>query len=232
MAVVVAVACVSAGAGELRGQELTELCPDASPPSAAVWGFVHDLETEVVIPMAMLDVRWAVDGQDHEAYRQAGVDGGYVLCSLPREVDISVQASLAGISDSAVTLTLTEEITWRDFTIALQTGGVPDTPLMVCTSVLGAPDQLESSFPHLIRCRPGWPDLELCPRIELGPVDGDRTGVGIDVKEQIERFVEEARRLGANAIIRVQPQRGAGGNDGGIEGLAVRIPADPTICAR
>ena len=225
-AILVATAVASA-------QTLEDVCPNAIPGTGLVWGAVTDVDGEMMMPGASVSVFWLVDGEEQRLVGQTGANGGYAICHIPLSYPIELQAAFATMRGARTEATLTEEVTRLDLTLAASTMG-PDDRLWFCV-----PDRqsvIYLRFSRLVRCEEEWKPLEQCPKTELGRISVQPIGAGSGVlREMIEQIVQEARRLGANAVVNISDGRagtsfGAAQHLSNITAEAVRIDVDPLTC--
>lgn len=215
------------GASALNAQDLSELCPNSSADTGALVGIVSDLEAEMALPGATVLATWEKDGIPGRAETQTGLDGSFTMCHLPLETDLSVQAMFATMAGQAVPLSLAESITHQDIGFSLTGGGAStggeDDRMWAC---IGRPDsQMRIQLGRLVRCDANWQPLEQCPREELGTVSASAGSRGRGaMREMIDRLIDEAERLGANALVEVSGGRGT------MTAQAVQIDVDPGTC--
>ncbi len=236
----------------VSAQELGEVCPDAQPGTGALWGLVSDAESGIGLPGATIIATWEDDGDRTRIEGQTALDGGYVLCHVPRGPEVSVQAVVAGMGGAVVVTTLVRDFGQLDLSFSLTDAGSEDR-VWACLDSAG--DQAgRAGLSRLLRCDPDWGELEACPREEEhGEVEASlpavsrleilsasevarlqaeirrRSGLrglgsGPGFREAVRELVAAAKRLGANALI-----------DWGREGTtlkakAVTITVDPSTC--
>ncbi len=216
-------------------QTLDQVCPGAKPGTGALWGSVMDSDADVVLPRATVSVAWDVNGEQRGTETRTGADGLYVMC-LPLETSLLLHASFATTSGLPVQLTLTETFTRQDLTISTSSGGAIGTDDRLWLCINGGQSVLNYEFTRLIRCENHWQPLEQCPTKKLGRISVQPVGAGSGMlREMIEQLVQEAKRIGANAVINVTDGRG-GTSFGGalhsttITGEGVLIEVDPATC--
>lgn len=220
------------GLSPLAAQELEEACPDSPDGTGALWGVVSDAEAEVALPGATVEARWMEEGTPEATRTQTGFDGGYTLCYLPLETEISVVALLGDRSGVPVSVTLTESVSRQDLGYSLTaTAEARDTDPSRMWACIGSPDsQIRMQLGRLVRCDPGWKPLEQCPKEELGRVSAPVTagaGGGLregGLREAVERLITDARRLGGNALVDFGEDRGS------VRAVAAKIEVDPATC--
>lgn len=214
-------------AGAVVGQELAEICPGAEDGTGAIWGALTDPDG-MILPGASVNASWEADGTERKAAVQVGLDGSYTMCYVPLNTEVTVQPMFANVAGEAVSLTLTEIFTQHDFALSMTGasagGGDEDDRIWMC--VAGGQSTINIQNSRLLRCDPQWQPLERCPKAkELGRVTATSAGGGSGMmREMLETLVQEAKRLGANAIINVQGGRSS------IQGEAVVIEVDPSRC--
>lgn len=217
-------------------QTLDQICPGAEDGTGALWGAVADTDADLVLPGASVIASWNADGHEQHSEVQVGLDGVYKLCYLPLETAISVYASFATMSGAPAEVTMTAIFTRQDLSLSMSGagGGDGDDRLWLC--VAGGQSVINNQYSRLVRCDDNWRPLEWCPKEELGRISIQPVGAGSGVlREMLEQLVQQAKRLGANAVINAQDDRG-GTSFGGaqhltsISGEAVWIDVDPTTC--
>lgn len=217
-------------------QTLEEICPGADEGTGALWGAVVDADGDMVLPGATVVVSWKSGNQDRTAEARVAMDGSYRVCHLPLETPISVYAMFATVEGESTALTMTEVFTRHDLAVAMTTGVAgEDDRLWMCIN--GGESQINAQFSRLVRCDDSWQPLERCPKVELGRITVQPVGAGSGMlREMIEQLVQEANRIGANAVVNVQDNRG-GTSFGAtlhltsITAEGVRIEVDPSTCA-
>ncbi len=214
------------GAVAAGAQELDEVCPN-SKDTGALTGIVLDADGEMALPGATVRATWELAGKRGRAEVQSALDGSFTMCYLPLGTPLAVQARLGTMEGAAMPLTLVEPVTRHDvgFAMIAATSGAA-TGADRIWACIGTPDsQLRVQLGGLVRCDPQWPQLERCPKEELGRVSASittqRRGV---MRELVDMLIDEAKRLGANALINVSGERGS------MSAMAVKIEVDPATC--
>jgi hypothetical protein len=210
----------------LRGQELGEVCPGAEAGSGALWGLLSDTDAEMALPGAKVIATWSVAGTPGRSEVQTAIDGSFTMCYVPLETELTVRGMIGGLAGQPVSITLTDPITRHDVGVSL-TGATSAGPaaadkLMACVGPVDS--QIRTQLTSLLRCETQWPGLEKCPRQELGRVSATASGDRGAMREMVERLIQEAERLGANALVNVDGGRGT------MNALAVKIDVDPSTC--
>ena len=241
---------VAGGAFALAGvvpaamaQELNEVCPDSPDGTGALWGMVSDEDGEMGLPGASVVVTWEADGEESRTEGQTGFDGGYVLCYVPLEAELSVHPTFGNADGSPTTVSLTDPITRVDlvFSLAAAAGGGGDDRIWACFA--GTTDnQINLQNSRLIRCDPGWEGIDRCPKeTEHGQVQATISGSSVDAeaeeadrvrqmarssefREALEKILADARRLEANALINWRLSRNS------LTAEAVTITVSPETC--
>ena len=220
-----------AGTSIVHAQDLSELCPNSNDGTGAVWGVVSDMDMQMALPGATVLATWDKGGNQGRAETQTGLDGSFTVCYLPLETSLSIQPMLGTMAGQTVSLNLTESITRHDLGFSLtgtgdsSDGGDEDDRIWACFG--RADSQMMLQVGGLIRCDPQWQPLEQCPREELGRVTADLEGYAARrgaMREMVDRLIDEAERLGANALIDFEGGRGS------INAQAVKIEIDPRTC--
>lgn len=217
----------------VAAQTLDQVCPGALEGTGALFGTVADTDADMVVPRASVIALWSLDGQEQRYEVEAGLDGTYAMC-LPLLTSFSLHASFATVSGTPLEVTMTEIFTRRDLSLSLSSAGGGDERLWLCVN--GGQSVINDQFSRLVRCDENWQPLERCPKVELGLISVHPVGAGSGMlREMIEQLVQEAKRIGANAVVNVQDSRG-GLSFGGalhatsITGEGVRIEVDPSTC--
>ena len=233
-------------------QQLAEVCPDAQPGTGALWGLVADADAGIGLPGATVVATWENDGETVRAEGQTSLDGGYVLCHVPAGVEISVHPVVATVGGPVTVATLTEDFLRVDLGFSLaEAGGDSEDRLWACPDFRVDPDGRMRGL-GLLRCDSDWEELDACPREEEhGDVEADvplvsrvmavsaaevaalqsgrrrldgGAGSVSGLREAVTTMVEEAERLGANALVDWE-------RDGAtLRAKAVTIAVDPSTC--
>jgi len=237
-------AVTAAGAS---GQELLEVCPDGPAGTGAVWGIVADAYAGIGLPGATVVATWGSDGETVGTEVRAALDGGYIVCGVPRGVEVSIRVMLAGVEGAVALATLTDDFARADLLVSLSSRA--DDRLWACLDSRVDPEGRIERLSRF-RCDADWSDLDACPREELGEVEavlvssrtvvvrasdvgsirrGSRAGDGRPaLREMIDGLVRDAERLEANALVDWRMREGA--RDRRLTAKAVRIDVDPSSC--
>ena len=234
----------------VSAQELDEVCPDAQPGTGATWGLVADIDSGIGLPGATVVATWERDGAAERSEAQTALDGGYVLCGLPLDTELSVQPMVASVGGPVVLTMLSEAISRVDLGFSLTGVAGEDDRVWACPG--DRSEEAGRMASRHLRCDSDWPPLETCPREqEHGAVEAAlgqearsrdvlltpeeirrlrsriRPGAGAIaplLDAAAERLAAAARRLGANALINFE-------RDGTtIRAEAVTITVDPATC--
>ncbi len=117
---VAAAACVLPAA--LRGQTLTDFCPEGDADiEAAVVGIVSDSESGMILPGAEVVASWVADGIRQRATARTDLEGVYIICGLPQELDMQVRATLGARRGTPVPFTT--DVTLQQHDLALSLAG-------------------------------------------------------------------------------------------------------------
>ena len=217
----------SIGTAPAMAQELQEICPGAQEGTAALWGAVMDSDADMVLPGAKVIASWQQDGQTRTAETEVGLDGAYTMCYVPRNATVTMRAAFATMQGAPIEVTTAEIFTRQDLGLSMSgsVGGADDEDDRLWLCVAGGQSTINIQNSRLIRCDPQWQPLERCPKEELGRIQVQPAGAGGGLmREMIEQVVQEAKRLGANAVINVRSNRAS------ISGEAVKIEVDPSSC--
>ncbi len=211
----------------LAAQDLAEVCPDSPAGTGALFGLVSDTDAEMALPGAMVHTQWEADGKPAKADTQTGLDGSFVICYLPLDTPLSVMPMLGNMSGTPVSVTLSEPVTRLDLAFSLTgaTGAAEGEVDKIWACIGEAGSTLRNQLGNMVFCDPNWPGLERCPKEELGRVSASASGGGRGrMREVIESLVDQAKRLGANALVQISGGRGS------ISAMAVKIEVDPASC--
>ena len=115
-------------AHSLHAQELSELCPEATAEQAALFGFVQDPESGMVLPGAEVTASWVWEGERVRALAPVGMDGGFTLCGLPLEVEFTVRAAFADRWGPTATLVMNGPVGQYDLTVSLSEDAPEEEP--------------------------------------------------------------------------------------------------------
>lgn len=213
-----------------RSQTLEESCPDLGEGLGGLIGYVVDSDSEMIMPGASVSATWA----DGESAVDTGLDGVYRLCDLPVGVALVLQANFATFAGEPVEHQMNGDFERLDFGISMlaaaaaAASGGRDDRILISLPDGRCPVTLQ--FPGLI-CGEGW-RLERCEYVDKGRIVARRSGGGTDDKELVERFVIEAQRAGADAILNLKGDLRAPSGAGnmvlyGLEGLGIQL-VDPS----
>lgn len=233
-------------------QELGDVCPGAQPGTGALWGLVSDAEAGIGLPGATVVATWENDGDVTQTEGQTALDGGYVLCHVPRGVEVSVQPIVAELGGAVVVATLTADFLRVDLGFSLADAGSGDR-LWACLA--SSDDRAgRTGGSRLLRCDRDWERLEACPREEEhGKVEANLPvvtriervsaadvarlqaelrrsrasrdlGSGPGFREAVQKLVADAKQLGANALIDWDREGAT------LTAMAVTIAVDPSTC--
>jgi len=86
----------------LPGPAASQESCDASSPLASIAGSVRDADSGVPLPGARVVVRWA----DVTRETRSGSGGGFVICGVPDDADVELQAFVATLAGEVVRLGL------------------------------------------------------------------------------------------------------------------------------
>jgi hypothetical protein len=103
----------------LHAQELAELCPEEDPAGAVLVGFVQDSESGMVLPGAEVTASWVREGERERTLTQVGIDGGFTLCGLPREIEVTVRAAFANRRGPSAILVMNDAVGQYDLMVSL-----------------------------------------------------------------------------------------------------------------
>ena len=210
-------------------QELNEVCPDSPDGTGALWGMVSDEDGEMGLPGASVVVTWDADGDEGRTEGQTGFDGGYVLCYVPLEAELSVHPTFGNADGSPTMVSLTDPITRMDLVFSLTgAGGGDEDDDRIWACVGGVDNRINMENARYIRCDPGWEGINRCPVAEQhGQVQATMAGAGSGrsaLREALEKIIADARRQGANSLINWRITRNS------LSAEAVTITVDPVTC--
>ena len=249
---VVGLSALTLAASGVIAQELGDVCSDAQPGTGALWGFVSDPDAGIGLPGAMVVATWKDDGDAVRTEGQTALDGSYVLCNIPRGVEVSVQPIVAALGGTVVVTTLTGDFGQVDLSFSLAGAGNEDR-VWACLDSSG--DQAgRGGLSRLLRCDADWGKLEACPMDDVhGEVEAELPlvtsievvsaseiarlqsemrrqrgvtglGSGPGFRRAVEEMVKGAKRLGANALIDWDREGAT------LTAKAVTITVDPATC--
>ena len=214
-------------------QTLDQVCPNAPDGIGALYGEVVDPDAAVPLPGATVIATWDVDGSEQRVEGAVGLEGFYALC-LPRETPISIHAAFSGVTGVPLEVTMVEEFTQQDLRLSMARATAADDRLWLCVN--RGQSEINIRFTRLVRCDEEWQPLERCPKVELGKINVQPVGAGSGMlREMVEQLVQEAKRLGANAVVNVHDGRGGTTFTSTVHATAivaegVRIDVDPLTC--
>ncbi|MCG8469723.1 MAG: YbjQ family protein [Gemmatimonadetes bacterium] len=221
-------------APSVSAQTLDQICPGAPNGIGALWGRVTDTAADLVLPGATVVALWNMNGEEQRSEAEVGPEGVYAMC-LPLETSMTVYASFANEMGGRVSVTMTEDLTRADLSVVM-TSGVAGTDDRLWLCVNDGRSVINEQFARLVRCDDDWQQLERCPKVELGSLSVQPVGAGSGMlREMIEQLVQEAKRIGANAVINLRDSRGRSSFIGtvhstSITGEGVHIAVDPATC--
>jgi len=205
-------------AGGLAAQDPVNPCPAGDPDEAGLVGTVTDADTGTSLPGATVMITWTGDGGSGEMLAETSAEGVYALCGLMIGSAVTLEARFAETVGPSVQGMLFEALSRVDLQLSFTAREDDNYRLLMC------PD---FEFPRLILCREAW-HLERCQHEYLGRIYATRTGAGVDNQDLIERFVLEAQRVKADAVIEASGEMRGGIATGGsawtrIEGSAIAL---------
>ncbi|MYA32064.1 MAG: hypothetical protein F4164_07305 [Gemmatimonadales bacterium] len=110
-------------ASTAAAQSFADFCPSGDPDTeAAVVGYVTDPEAGTVIPGATVAASWVQDEARQRLEAQVNIEGLYTLCGLPKDVEVTLRASLADRRGEAVPYATAAPLAQADLVLSL-TGG-------------------------------------------------------------------------------------------------------------
>lgn len=111
----------------VSAQSLTDFCPDGDPESeAAVVGIVSDAESGMQLPGAEVAASWVADGIRQRATAQTDLEGVYIICGLPQELEMQVRAAIGGHRGGAVSFSTDVALQQHDLTVSLTGDAQPE----------------------------------------------------------------------------------------------------------
>ena len=220
-------------------QTLEEVCPGAEEGTGVLVGMLKDTDGDVMLPGASVLISWNAGAIERSARADVDTDGIYMMCHLPLETTVTVQPSFATMNGDPVQVAMNEVFVRQDLVMSLSgegSGAFDDGDDRVWVCIQGGESDINRQFSRLVRCETAWQPLEQCPKKELGTIYVQPVGAGSGmVRELVEQFVQEAKRLGANAVVNVTDGRGGTSWIGtthvpAMTGEAVQIDVDPMTC--
>lgn len=119
-ALLVVAASAWAAPSGLAGQALTDFCPEADQAAeAAVVGIVSDAESGMILPGAEVVASWVADGVRQRATAQTDLEGVYIICGLPQDLDMQVRATLGARRGDAVPFSTSVALQQHDLALSL-----------------------------------------------------------------------------------------------------------------
>lgn len=215
----------------LVAQDVSAVCPGAKEGTAALQGVLADADAQMGLPGATVVARWTDDGTGRTEVSTA-LDGSFTLCELPLGTELWAFGMVGTINGKPVAVTLMDPRGHQDLTISL-TGPSAGAGGRLLACIGPRDSELRYEPNELVYCERRWPGLERCPREDLGtlrvadtrtPTRGGSGGGRRFAGGPIEKLVEDARALGANALIDYQA------NGELISAQAAYIEVDPAGC--
>ena len=110
-------------ANTAAAQSYIDFCPTGDEDAeAAVVGYLTDPEAETIVPGATVAASWVQDNARQRAEAQTNMEGLFILCGLPKDMEVSLRALLGDRRGEAVTYTTAAPLAQQDLFISL-TGG-------------------------------------------------------------------------------------------------------------
>lgn len=120
-ALLCATAIALSSAAGVTAQTLTDFCPEGDPETeAAVVGIVSDADSGMQLPGAAVAASWVADGMRQRATAQTDIEGIYIICGLPLELDMQVRATIGGHRGEAVPFTTDVTLQQHDLQVSLE----------------------------------------------------------------------------------------------------------------
>lgn len=107
-------------ADSATAQSYIDFCPTGDAESeAAVVGYVTDPEAQTIVPGATVAASWVADNARQRMEVQTSMEGLYILCGLPKEMEVSLRALLGDRRGDAVTYSTAAPLAQQDLFISL-----------------------------------------------------------------------------------------------------------------
>lgn len=120
VALLLAVAVAWSAPTGASAQSLTEFCPEGDPETeAAVVGIVSDPDSGMQLPGAEVAASWVADGIRQRATAQTDIEGVYIICGLPLELEMQVRATIGSHRGTAVPFTTDVSLQQHDLQVSL-----------------------------------------------------------------------------------------------------------------
>ncbi len=104
----------------LSAQQFTDFCPTGDAESeAAVVGYVTDPDAGTIVPGATVAASWVHEGTRRRVEAQVNMEGLYILCGLPQQIDVQLRAAFGGRRGAAVPYSTASVLAQRDLELSL-----------------------------------------------------------------------------------------------------------------
>ena len=112
-------------ANTAAAQSFADFCPSGDEATqAAVVGYLTDPEAQTVVPGATVAASWVQDDARQRIEVQTNLEGLYILCGLPKDMEVSLRALLGDRRGEAVPYATAAPLAQQDLFISLT--GEPD----------------------------------------------------------------------------------------------------------
>lgn len=178
----------------VSGQELSELCPEATDATSAVVGVVQDSDSGMILPGAEVWGTWAADGKSGRATASVALDGTFTLCGVPRAVQVSLRAVVAGRGGEPVGVEPGDPVVRQDLGLSLATAQPVEVEQMAAEDEGGG--GLSLSSPLLTE-----KDLAKLPSMTVFELLSRHSRIRVDRTGADQRlFVEDRSTMGTGGV--------------------------------
>ena len=107
-------------ANSAAAQSFADFCPGGDEATqAAVVGYLTDPEAQIPVPGATVAASWVQDNARQRVEVQTNLEGLYILCGLPKEMEVSLRALLGDRRGEAVPYATAAPLAQQDLFISL-----------------------------------------------------------------------------------------------------------------
>ena len=107
-------------ANPATAQSFIDFCPgDDEATQAAVVGYLTDPEAQTIVPGATVAASWVQDNARQRIEVQTNLEGLYIMCGLPKDMEVSLRALLGDRRGEALPYTTSAPLAQADLFISL-----------------------------------------------------------------------------------------------------------------
>lgn len=107
-------------ANPAAAQSFIDFCPGGDEATqAAVVGYLTDPEAETIVPGATVAASWVQDNARQRIEVQTNLEGLYIMCGLPKDMEVSLRALLGDRRGEAVPYATAAPLAQQDLFISL-----------------------------------------------------------------------------------------------------------------